>query len=1645
MHTPHPHNMHTPHPHNMHTPQVRNPHFLGAPRRLCSAAFPRSRRPALTPPAGARRFGLALLSAAAISLTFAAVPALAAEQPLVVAGSTTTSNLTATCATLEANISPREAPTTYRFEYLTERQFEEDGHEFGAGTEATAEEPLGSDDALHLASVEVCGLARHSAYRFRALATNSQSPAGGTLGETASFSTLYGPSHELTATFGAGPPTATDPYPLSDPADVAVDQSTGDVYVTDTGTSERQTITDTATGGTFTLSFAGQTTEPIAFNAPAEGHSSVTSPSSGSVGSQLEALSTIGPGNVIVKPPPGSGPGVYEVIFGAQLGSTDVEQISVDPSALTGGTAIAATAVQGISGGAVEKFNEKGEFLLILGGAVNKKKVEEGKPPAEQDVCTKSEECQPPALGSQPGRFITPTYLAVDNSPGGNGALYVGDTSAGETVECPVNGQSFGALCQYNIVQKFDSSGHIISSWGVDGQKNGSDITGNVDRGFRQLSGLAVGPEGHLFVGTPGTTSNTIEEYSQSGTYLPPFIGLTSGSGVKVSTAGVYGVVGNRSEGPGAAGSIAVGVEKARFKRQVTPSGILTTGFAFDPSEEDLYQDSGSVVYHYPPDCNPELGPCEPFDSFGYHQLSGAEGVSVDGASHLLYVANSADDDIIVFADVRPQATTGPATEVGETSLTLTGNVDPAGHGPIEECFFEYGFSKAYGHTASCEQATPYAGATAVSTKVEGLTPLTDLPVGTEYHYRLVASNEKGATKAGTDHTATTTAPPRIEGVSSSRVAATSAELDATVNPDGLPTTYRFQYGTTTAYGETTPEAEITGSEGELFEVHKVKITIENLQPGAAYHFRLIAHNALGEATSEDQTFEFFPPNCPNQAVRQQTGAAYLPDCRAYELVSPANANGTIFFPSGPNTGQATAPSRFSFVGDYSSLPGANTINTGGDLYVATRTDTGWVSHYIGLPGSEAGCMGGPPSDPSSYSTVNNPTELNLTVLADPSMSHILNWNDGEPIYCVVGSNGTSGADPEVDFPSNAPYLWNADGTLAQRLPTDLEAKAGALEALNCPYPENRDEGICTGAVAASGDLTHFIFSSRSFEFAPGGLTTAPGSAYDDDLATGEVRLISTLKGSGEPIPQDPTFATTPAQREVSGGAEEFLRFPAVSADGSHVLISTATTGTAECGKDSGGIPVCPSARFLTSPVHLYMSIDDGGAVEVSYDELTHEDVAVSYVGMTEDGSKVFFTSEAHLTAEDPDHGGASLYMWSQQGEEEGKPLTLISKADPGSPADAGDTASCAPALAKVVEEGQQKEVPWTTKCGVVPYSSYPYSVASGGSGGNGISDTGIASGNGDIYFYSPEQLDGDHGVPGQQNLYDYRQGQVQFVTTLSPERSCIVTGFSKSLNPLDFTLCSAGPVVRIDVSPDDSHMAFTTPSRLTSYDNQGHLEMYSYTPSSGALVCDSCNPDGKPATADVQASEDGLFMTDDGRAFFSTTESLVPQDTNEATDVYEFVDGRPQLITPGTGTATVSTSNGVTSVDEIPGLIGVSANGTDVYFSTFDGIVSEDHNGDFLRFYDARTDGGFPQPPPVQPCAAAEECHGPGTEAPELPTQATAAGLTGGNVIPEKSAAGKHKKAKDKHHKRDKNKAHKRKSKRRHARAIHHGRGGNK
>lgn len=828
---------------------------------------------------------------------------------------------------------------------------------------------------------------------------------------------------------------------------------------------------------------------------------------------------------------------------------------------------------------------------------------------------------------------------------------------------------------------------------------------------------------------------------------------------------------------------------------------------------------------------------------------------------------------------------TEPATEITKESAVLNASFE--GTNEDTHYYFEYGRTTHYGHTTAAppgDDAGTTTGPTEVSTELSGLRP------GSQYHFRVVAENSIGI-RNGQDETFTTFEPPSITSAKTSGLTATSAVVEATINPNGFETEYEVEYGPTAARGSTAPIPVGHLSAGNSIE--PVSVLLEGLEP-VVYHFRVIARNVWGETTTGDQTFTFFPPSCPNADIRQKTGASYLPDCRAYELVSPGIAGNIRLIAASQPAPYAQSPSRFLYVGVDGVLEGTSGVNgLTADTYVATRTTSGWISKYTGIHSTE--------------------TVLALFGMGNRNLDTFLNFKNG----CC----------------GQVPYIFDAEEKFLGRWPADWADFPGADKA--------------TGSFQPSPDFSHMAFSSQTnFDPSGQGVTGAPGSAYVYDATTGTTELISKT-AAGDDIPQDAVNGDPneviefPGSREPGFEGTPAAMYPSVSTDGSHILMSTK---------------VCQ----LCALEHLYM--------RVTSDHLTY-DIAggqpVDYYGITSDGTKVFFTSDKQLTSDDHDTS-VDLYMWSEQGALSGEPLTLISKGTGAN----GNTDACTAS--------------WTTKCGVVTVE------------GVAETDYPIATDTGDVYFYSPELLDAaEGGTEGSLNLYVYRRGAIRFVTTLSSDGS--------------------GQASRFQVSPDGSHAAFVTNARLTSYDNAGKDEMFSYDPESGAVECVSCIPSGEPPSSNVKASVSGFFMSADGRTFFSTSDALVAKDTNEGSDVYEFVDGRPQLISTGTGQVYHETSGEAVSIS----LMGVSPNGIDVYFSTFDTLVRQDRNGAAQKFYDARTGGGFDVTPESPPCEAADECHGAGTVPPAPAVITSNEGLgAGGNANEPKRPKHRSKRHKHRHKK---------------------------
>src|SRR4051794_22937605 len=100
-------------------------------------------------------------------------------------------------------------------------------------------------------------------------------------------------------------------------------------------------------------------------------------------------------------------------------------------------------------------------------------------------------------------------------------------------------------------------------------------------------------------------------------------------------------------------------------------------------------------------------------------------------------------------------------------------------------------------------------------------------------------------------------AAPTASTGAASAISPSAATLHASVNPRNQPTTYRFEYGPTTAYGSTTASQSVTPADNAA---HAVSAAVTGLAENTGYHYRVTATNATGTTIGADQTFTTAPP-----------------------------------------------------------------------------------------------------------------------------------------------------------------------------------------------------------------------------------------------------------------------------------------------------------------------------------------------------------------------------------------------------------------------------------------------------------------------------------------------------------------------------------------------------------------------------------------------------------------------------------------------------------------------------------------------------------------------------------------------------------------------------------------------------------------
>jgi hypothetical protein len=692
---------------------------------------------------------------------------------------------------------------------------------------------------------------------------------------------------------------------------------------------------------------------------------------------------------------------------------------------------------------------------------------------------------------------------------------------------------------------------------------------------------------------------------------------------------------------------------------------------------------------------------------------------------------------------------------------------------------------------------------------------------------------------------------------------------------------------------------------------------------------------------------------CANDQFRSGPSGR-LPDCRAYELVSPpykAGADAVTIQPVFPAQA-AACPSGESCALVYMNAATAFDGAQGNEVpnaYRATRGAGGWQTTELTPPTLQA------PASGRARVTYDFSDDLAEAVLRVPFQT----LAPGAPagVYNLFSRQVDGRYALVTASPPSAPPQPGCGSCFEQQ---DVPAFAGA-----------------------SADFSHVIFEANDSL-----LKDAPQGGVENlyETVAEQVRLVGILP-DGAVAPQGATPGAGISSITQRAGQLQH----AISQSGSNVLFEAAA---------DGGAPD-PQQAGITE---LYDRIDGSSTVEVSAPAAgaepskceTKAGVCAAeparFWAASADGSVVYFTSSAALTRES--YTGTETRSPEQEQEEEEtgerieNPGTDLYRYDVGSGA-----------LSDLTVDGENPEDPnGASVLGVVGAStdgSYVYFVA------DGDLAAGATSGQPNLYVsHQPAQ----------------GAATVSFIATLqAPEEEELENIEASRAGPAfqyhsDVADWTAHPTEsQAYVTPDGRHLAFMSVMALTGYDNHDQTsgeadhEVFEYSAETGQLACASCDASGAPplgsaflgAKLDERAStpfHQPRSLSDDGsRLFFSSPDPLVPGLSGATAAVFEYEDGAAQLISGTEGGS-----------DDM--FLDASASGDDVFLATRQRLAASDAD-ELVDVYDARVDGGLPAvpapPPPCQGSACQEPFSSPAAFA--APVSALFTGP--GNLAPRPAA----------------------------------------
>ncbi len=756
-------------------------------------------------------------------------------------------------------------------------------------------------------------------------------------------------------------------------------------------------------------------------------------------------------------------------------------------------------------------------------------------------------------------------------------------------------------------------------------------------------------------------------------------------------------------------------------------------------------------------------------------------------------------------------------------------------------------------------------------------------------------------------------AKPAIDALSAQEASGnpTSVQLSAQIDSKGSDTHYFFQYGTTDCAASpalcSDAPAAPGGDLGSGFGDHSVSLQLTSLKAGTNYFYRVIATNSSGSSESQSATFQTLP------------STALLPDGRSWELVSPPEKGGGSVEPLSKEGGLIQAAAGGGAITYIANSPFGSEIEGNRALepnqIVSTRSAGGWSSKDIVTP-SERG-EGFIPGAPHEYQAF-SPT-LSLA-LVEPQ----------PPIEAFEHPTLSPEASERTIYRRSEEACNSASADCFQPF---VSASSDTAEVAG----EKTKFGGKLRLLGSNTDLTDAVFES------PVGLTAAapsPPSAQNlyewtaGEAPAQQLQLISVLPSGA------------PAQEAFLGANSKDVR-NAVSADGTRIFWS--------------GLSENPTGEVFQ---HLFMRDTDSAktvqidaAQGVAEPKEEPESEEQEFQTASANGERVFFSYPLRLTEESTQPEEAVLL-------EEGPDLYVCELPEQANKCNLKDLT--------VSSVGESADV--LGVLGASEDGSSIYFVANGV-----LSSQASAAG------AHPGNCGGGGFTQETCSLYLARYDakakawqQPRFIASLSGD------------DERDWLADNGGQLERLTsrVSPNGRYLAFMSDSSLTGYDNRDanplahearDQEVFLYDASQERLSCASCNPSGaRPhGVYDTVDSGEGLgllvdrpeewagswlagsipgwtqiagasytasgagryqshYLSDSGRLFFNSADSLIPQERSSAPLTRtreEQVEGQKTQV--GVENVYEYQPQGVGGC-QIEGCVGLISSGTSAHESTF-------------------------------------------------------------------------------------------------------------